>query len=237
MAALAARRGRHAVPTFPGTQGRRRYADEPAGLVNRKAALVRHNTSFSGQKRDDLPRDFQATVVLSQCNPPPVCCAMFLEKCMSSSLPESPTLGQDGSAAPVPAEHRFLPALEDPLAADTTSLSQPRLAPSGPGAGGWSCETGFVSDLLVRCGRDDQGALALLYDLLCPIVTAAVSMSVDQPRVSDCVRDVFVEVWRDAPAYHSGPVSAVEWIMDRVATGSGRLDPPGGEPGRSADAG
>jgi len=84
----------------------------------------------------------------------------------------------------------------------------------------------LVSDLLMRCGHHDQGALAMLYDLLSPIVTAAVSMSVSQTRVGDGVRDVFVELWRDAPGYRSGDVSSIEWIMDRVATVSARLDGP-----------
>ena len=123
------------------------------------------------------------------------------------------------------------------MATDTAPLSDPGIVLSGPWTGGWSCETGFVSDLLVRCGRDDQGALALLFDLLSPVVTSAVSMSVEPQRVGDCVRDVFVELWRDAPGYRAGPVSAVEWIMDRVATVSARLDRPGDVPAGLADAG
>jgi hypothetical protein len=95
----------------------------------------------------------------------------------------------------------------------------------------------LVSDLLMRCGHDDQGALARLYDLLSPIVTAAVSMSVSPTRVGDGVRDVFVELWRDAPGYRSGDVSSIEWIMDRVATVSARLDDRSDRHGTLADAG
>lgn len=108
---------------------------------------------------------------------------------------------------------------------------------AGPPAAGWSCETGFVSDLLVRCGRGDQGALGMLFDLLAPVVTAAVSMSVDGALVGDCVRDVFVELWLDAPGYGAAPVSAVQWIMDRVASVSSGPDYVGEVPRGLADAG
>ncbi len=113
------------------------------------------------------------------------------------------------------------PLLEDPLTAEVARLSEPALNRSGPQSTGWACETGFVSDLLVRCGRQDQGALARLFDLLSPLVTAAVSMSVDPPRVGDRVRDVFVELWRDAPDYRAG-TSSVGWIMERVSSVSSR---------------
>ena len=113
------------------------------------------------------------------------------------------------------------PLLEDSLSVKVARLSEPALDRSGPQTTGWACESGFVSDLLVRCGREDQGALARLFDLLCPLVTAAVSMSVDPPRVGDCVRDVFVELWRDAPDYRAG-TSSVVWIMDRVSSVSSR---------------
>lgn len=124
-----------------------------------------------------------------------------------------------------------------PLGLAASSSASDSLTPPAPRLGEWSCETGFVSDLLVRCGRDDPGALALLYDVLSPIVTAVVSLNVDQSRVGDSVRDVFVEVWRDAPAYPAGRSSAVEWIMDRVATVSTRLDPARAVPDGLADAG
>ena len=102
------------------------------------------------------------------------------------------------------------------MAVKISPLPQPTLIRSDTPTNGWSCETGFVSDLLVRCGRSDQGALALLFDMLCPVVTSAVSLGVEAPRVSDGVRDAFVRIWRDSPEYRPGQVSAVEWIMDRV---------------------
>ncbi len=86
----------------------------------------------------------------------------------------------------------------------------------------WSCETGFVSDLLVRCGREDDAALGLLFDVLSPVVTARLSTSVEPAHIPDCVTDVFVEVWRGAPDYRAGEVSSVAWIMGRVASVSSR---------------
>ena len=48
------------------------------------------------------------------------------------------------------------------------------------------------------------------------------STGVEAPRVSDGVRDAFVRIWRDSPEYRPGQVSAVEWIMDRVAAVTSR---------------
>lgn len=81
----------------------------------------------------------------------------------------------------------------------------------------WPCETGLLSDLLLRCGRADEAALARLFDVMAPLVTAGLSSRVDPDRLPERVKDVFVELWRSAPDYRPGETTAVEWVMRRVA--------------------
>jgi hypothetical protein len=87
----------------------------------------------------------------------------------------------------------------------------------------WKCETGLVSDLLLRCGRGDVAALARLFDLVAPVVTAVVAEQVEPEQVPDGLTAAFAEVWRCAPGYRpgaigaSGGTGAVGWILARVA--------------------
>ncbi len=86
----------------------------------------------------------------------------------------------------------------------------------------WKCETGLVSDLLLRCGRGDTVALGRLFDLVGPVVTALVSERVAPEQVPDRLTAAFAEVWRRAPSYRSAPDGAsgngaVAWILARVA--------------------
>jgi hypothetical protein len=90
----------------------------------------------------------------------------------------------------------------------------------------WKCETGLVSDLLLRCGRGDHVALGRLFDLVAPIITAVVAERVEPAQVPDGLTAAFAEVWRQAPAYRpgvqgetgaNGGTGAVAWILARVA--------------------
>jgi len=93
----------------------------------------------------------------------------------------------------------------------------------------WKCETGLVSDLLLRCGRGDHVALGRLFDLVAPIVTAVVAEHVAPEQVPDRLTAAFAEVWRCAPGYRpavhgatgaaggAGGTGAVAWILARVA--------------------
>jgi len=74
----------------------------------------------------------------------------------------------------------------------------------------WSCQTGFVSDLLLRCGHGDEAAFGRLFDLCYPIVAGAlISAAADRTVV-----DAFVAVWSNAPGFRAGEVSAVQWILE-----------------------
>ena len=90
----------------------------------------------------------------------------------------------------------------------------------------WTCETGLVSDLLLRCGRGDHVALARLFDLVGPLVTAVVAERAEPEQVPDRLTAAFAEVWRCSPGYRpavhgatgaAGGTGAVGWILARVA--------------------
>ena len=82
----------------------------------------------------------------------------------------------------------------------------------------WPCDSGLLSDLLVRCGRGDRGALGRLFDLLAPEVLRRLAATVDGQRVEETVRAVFVDLWRTAPAYHPEVTTSVAWVMARMVS-------------------
>ena len=75
------------------------------------------------------------------------------------------------------------------------------------------CRHGFVTDLVLRCGRGDAAALARLLDLFWLPVSTAVAARVPADRVEAAVTEVFVRVWREAPHYRPGADGAVGWVM------------------------
>lgn len=79
-----------------------------------------------------------------------------------------------------------------------------------------SCQTGFISDLLLRCGGGDEDAFVLLLDTFYPLVVATTATLVAPHRADRAVEAAFVAIWEDAPLYRPGGVSAVSWIMGRV---------------------
>ena len=75
------------------------------------------------------------------------------------------------------------------------------------------CRHGFVTDLVLGCGRGDATALARLFDLFWLPVSSAVAAQVPADRVEAAVTEVFVRVWREAPYYRPGADGAVGWVM------------------------
>lgn len=69
--------------------------------------------------------------------------------------------------------------LQRPAAWPPLQRSQKSVHPAAsPVAAHGSCQTGLISDLLLRCGRDDEEAFALLFDTFHPLahaITAALS--------------------------------------------------------------
>lgn len=73
---------------------------------------------------------------------------------------------------------------------------------------------GFITDLVLRCGRGDAGALARLLDLLYAPVAHRVEELSPEACTDDLVVEVFGRLWRDAPGYRPGPgAGPVEWVL------------------------
>jgi hypothetical protein len=77
---------------------------------------------------------------------------------------------------------------------------------------------GFVTDLVVRCGRGDDGALAILFELFHPLVSSIAVVEAPQKDVTDVVLAAFQRVWRRAAAYDPAAGSAVDWVFRQMAT-------------------
>lgn len=91
------------------------------------------------------------------------------------------------------------------------------MAPAAaPADAGSPCTHGFITELVLRCGRGDAGALKELFDLFYRPVSAAVGMSAPPDRVESAVARVFVQIWREAPFYRAESGSAVRWVMARA---------------------
>jgi hypothetical protein len=82
-------------------------------------------------------------------------------------------------------------------------------------AGSTHCP-GFVTDLVVRCGRGDETALARLFALFYAPVSAAVRKRATGRAAEELTAKVFVRLWRHAPTYQPGDQSPVDWVMSHV---------------------
>ncbi len=76
---------------------------------------------------------------------------------------------------------------------------------------------GFVTDLVVRCGRGDETALARLFHLFYVPISEAVTQRAPGHAAEELTATVFVRLWRHAPAYRPGDQSPVDWIMEHVS--------------------
>jgi Sigma-70 region 2 len=76
---------------------------------------------------------------------------------------------------------------------------------------------GFITALLVRCGRGDEAALGLLFDLFYAPVAAAVGRQGRPETVEELVHAAFVRVWRHAPTFVPGDQRPVEWVMEQAS--------------------
>ena len=71
-----------------------------------------------------------------------------------------------------------------------------------------------VSELLGRVSRGDTEAFARLYDVLSGSVHGLARRVVRDPeRAEDVAQEVFLEVWRKAPAYEPSKGTAKTWIL------------------------
>ena len=78
------------------------------------------------------------------------------------------------------------------------------------------CDHGFLTELVLRCGRGDPAALARLFDLFYAPVAAEVANRVPGDDVEPVVAEVFAQLWRQAPKFVPGRARAVGWVMALV---------------------
>jgi DNA-directed RNA polymerase specialized sigma24 family protein len=76
---------------------------------------------------------------------------------------------------------------------------------------------GFITDLLVRCGRGDEAALGRLFDLFHRQVSAAMGARGGSAPLDEQVLEVFVRLWQQAPRFEAGAMGPVAWVMALVA--------------------
>lgn len=75
---------------------------------------------------------------------------------------------------------------------------------------------GPISDLIVRCGRGDEGAMGRLFDLFHAPVTAALGLELDARSADDLVIGAFVRLWSAAPTYRPQDQDPVEWVLHQA---------------------
>ncbi len=76
-----------------------------------------------------------------------------------------------------------------------------------------ACRNGLISDLLLRCGEGDVAAFESVVDIFYSVVWARTALDLPDKDVEGAVHEIFVSVWRRAPAYRPGGETAVEWVM------------------------
>lgn len=82
----------------------------------------------------------------------------------------------------------------------------------GPG----TCR-GFVTELVLRCGRGDESALMTLLDLFHAPARACLARRVAADEVDDALVEAFARVWRAAPSFTPGRRrGAAAWVLDRL---------------------
>ncbi len=94
----------------------------------------------------------------------------------------------------------------------TTAPRQHHQASVQPGPGlGW---VAVEQDALLRAGRGDLDAFALLYDRLAGQVFGMTLRVVgDHAEAEEVVQEVWRQVWQTAPRYEPEEATAVAWVM------------------------
>ena len=95
------------------------------------------------------------------------------------------------------------------------------IAPSATSASSLSdpCQ-GFVTQLVLRCGKGDVTALGELFDLTFDLVAAAVNrVAPSAERVDDEIVDAFGRIWGRATEYVPTELGVVAWVVEQVLDG------------------
>jgi len=86
-----------------------------------------------------------------------------------------------------------------------------QLASSSPSTPGTAVDLG---DLLVRTGRGDESAFAVLYDELSPAVYGMARRVVRDPsRAEEISQEVFIQLWKTAARFDAERGSAKGWVL------------------------
>lgn len=84
---------------------------------------------------------------------------------------------------------------------------------------------GFVTELLLRCGRGDEAALGRLFDLFYSLVSALLRRHGHAGLDEQQVIEAFTRLWQQAPTFEPGAQNPVEWVMDQVSAMAERSVP------------
>lgn len=84
---------------------------------------------------------------------------------------------------------------------------------------------GFITELVVRCGRGDEPALGRLLDLFYAPLLASTARQGRPTLSEDLVSEAFVRLWRAAPSFTPGQRCVVDWVMDHLDEPAQRVAP------------
>lgn len=93
-------------------------------------------------------------------------------------------------------------------------MSPPMLAAPEPTVN--NCP-GFITRLLLRCGKGDESALADLFDLTFFPVSAIVSGSAGSSGIDDKVVEAFLRIWHRSPTFEPSDDKVLAWVFEQAA--------------------
>jgi hypothetical protein len=85
---------------------------------------------------------------------------------------------------------------------------------------------GFITNLVLRCGRGDESALGELVDLTFFVVAAAVKRGA-QPSAGtdDEIVEAFRRIWGRSAGYEPTERGVLAWVFDQAVDGRGSGTP------------
>jgi len=79
---------------------------------------------------------------------------------------------------------------------------------------------GFITDLVLRCGQEDEAALGDLFDLIFFLVAALLGRSpLSSSAIDDEIVEVFWRIWRRSTVYEPAKQDVLAWVIDQVLDG------------------
>jgi RNA polymerase sigma factor (sigma-70 family) len=118
---------------------------------------------------------------------------------------------REGEADEGPAEDCAQDADADEDSAEDLDVASDAVAPQGIAC---SLDNAALAQLVGRIVRQDEAAMAALYDSLCGRVYAvALHITGQIGSAEEVLQDTFWQVWRQAPRFDAARGSAIAWIM------------------------